>query len=152
MAIVLLNLIIIRNVFRKQPTTFDVLAISTAPVYCNLKDRNPGGDNASFSQPCYRSATALMHVLTLIVYFVVGWIFRQTVFLYNLPLTNGDPDDSSSFLEKMLTKGRLFPSSWIFIISIYIGSLVVYYVAIGMYYSTSHPWSKGREKDCKCAK
>lgn len=152
LAIMFLNLIIIRNVLKKQPTMFDVLAISTAPVYCKLEDRNPGGDNASLSQPCYRSATALMHLLTLIVYFVVGWIFRQTVFLYNLPLTTGNHDDSSSFLRKILTKERLFPSSWIFIISIYIGSLVVYHVAIGMYYSTSHPWSKGREKDCKCAK
>ena len=138
---------ILKGIMRMKINFFDLILFSVVPAYHKL---NKDNESEPLTKPKYKkfpnwSLTILIHLMTITLYFAINWVLRQDVFIYKIEKEHNGLN-ITSFLDDVTSKSEVFTLHWIYLISIYFGSLVAYYLFTVAYYQSCHPWKVGEEK------
>jgi hypothetical protein len=121
----------------------DALVLSIAPVY--YKKQQPIMEE-EYSQKLSKRMlggliTITIHLQTFVLYFVIHWILRKTVFFFNIR-----DENLHNFIEEGAVHQGFVTTYWAIITGSYLGGVVVYFVFNYFYYAIGHPWHKARNK------
>ena len=91
-------------------------------------------------------AMIFIHIFTIALYFFIGWILRQDVFLCKFQVSEHKSVNATSFLTNVTSKSEILPYWWQFLIILFSGCLLIYNAFVLLYYKLCHPWNIGMEE------